>query len=592
MRRLAQCVWLAAMVVPGGLFGAGRTIVIGAGTPKQRTELRDLGREVVSLQLVAKLKLSPSQRQALYPVVEQAAAAAADYERRQAELLPPRLEAYAAFKAEDEKDQGFTPEVERRTARLHHQELELRGEYMKRVGPLEDQVRKILTPEQLAQVETYDPRAEARAAGGAGSRGKHNGRRHALAQRVRGMSDAEFRKQLPRLTQEHLRRIESMSGRRLSSRQRRAQTDRFASMLRRLRQSKSGATGRAATPPGPSRRGARHNGPQAQSLRSELQQRTRGTPFARLSRVGRFLLHPGVLAMLRPSARTQRPDPLSIRMAVADSHEKLDQIRADINLLNLVNGLNLTSKQVGTIRSAAQQAGPTPGPRSAEQDLSARQLGEKIRALRSAKSDLLSRGEVSGSTRDALRRAMRPRRTKRPRGSSDLRRSLTDTVYNVLTDAQREVLADYKPCLIPPKDLKNPVRAGQASDSSRMQKMLTRLRNVPPDRVPFAVDRIMEGEQKHLGKLTPEERQRRKAQLLEVLDAAQQMSDADYEIEKDELAAQVEPIHVREELMKQLTSLGGKDPVKRKVEQFLLDPDIVPILRKRQQLLATNASRG
>ena len=587
MRATARCAVLAVVVVPVWVGAAGRKPTRDVGTPRQRMERRELGREIASLQLVALLKLTPSQRQSLAPLVARAASIQADYDQKLARLIPRMLETYSAFKAEDEKDQGFSKETERRTARLHHEEMSARAAYMDRLQPLDDQVRRLLTREQLALAEGYNPRAEMR------GRGPHSRRMHDLAERLRRMSDDEFQRQLPRLAGEHLGQLERRLGRRLPRRQRTARVNEISAMLRRVREQGTKAPKRRS----PGRHGpvVRGNDAQTVGLLDQLQQRARGTPFARLSRAGELLLHPGVQAMLDPASRTRPTGTQSVQVALADSVEKLRRLRGDINLLNLINGLNLTSKQISGIVSVVERSQQSQHERRPLEVRSARQLSDQIRGLRMARADLLARGKISDSTRQVLRRASggharrRGRDTHRRR-SSGSGNGEADTVHGLLTAAQQQVLADYKPCLIPPKNLKNPVRAGQAKDGSRMEGMLTRLRDVPPEMVPFAVDRVLEGEQRHLGKLTGDERLRRKAQLLEVIDAAQQMSDADFELEKDVLASQVEPIEVRAEIMAQLTALGGKDPAKRKVEQFLLDADIVPILRQRQRLLASRKS--
>jgi len=163
----------------------------------------------------------------------------------------------------------------------------------------------------------------------------------------------------------------------------------------------------------------------------------------------------------------------------------------------------------------------------------------------------------------------------------------------ILTEGQIEVLNTFNPCLIPPKNLKDPVRAGQASDNEMLINMLSYLRSLPDEIFEREKDKIAEKHlevvQHHLGKFTAEEARRAKERLLGFLEKLRSMTDEGFELNKSELADELKSItpdkakELREEL-------GKLDKQRRggfgRVGMFLLKPEIViPVLTKRLEMM-------
>lgn len=71
-------------------------------------------------------------------------------------------------------------------------------------------------------------------------------------------------------------------------------------------------------------------------------------------------------------------------------------------------------------------------------------------------------------------------------------KALEKELSQVLTPEQLQVVEDFKPCLIPPRDLKNPVRAGQASSNEHAVKRLRRLRAAPENQWLARRDKIVQ----------------------------------------------------------------------------------------------------
>jgi hypothetical protein len=52
-------------------------------------------------------------------------------------------------------------------------------------------------------------------------------------------------------------------------------------------------------------------------------------------------------------------------------------------------------------------------------------------------------------------------------------------VCEILTDAQKEVISTFKPCLLPPKSQTNPVLVGQSEEKDDAVRLLRRVRELP-----------------------------------------------------------------------------------------------------------------
>ena len=159
--------------------------------------------------------------------------------------------------------------------------------------------------------------------------------------------------------------------------------------------------------------------------------------------------------------------------------------------------------------------------------------------------------------------------------------ALERQVEQVLNPGQLQVLAEYKPCLIPPKDLKNPVRAGQANDSSRMVKWLTRVRDVSKDKRANCVERLIEREAKHFGELPGDQWDERADLLMRMIRKATRMSDVDFELGKEQLAQKIERQDIRDELKSEINSLARERGLPGVIAQHILKPKFIEQLQQR-----------
>ncbi|MBI2931670.1 MAG: hypothetical protein HYY16_08465 [Planctomycetes bacterium] len=223
-----------------------------------------------------------------------------------------------------------------------------------------------------------------------------------------------------------------------------------------------------------------------------------------------------------------------------------------------------------------------------------------LERYRAALAQIVSTLEAGGDPdKDTVNQALKLRRqadrARGPRKDTDLA-ALTKTVKAILFESQQQVLLDYNPCLIPPKNLKDPVRVGQAHDSAPAINALQRLRSIPARRWETDRDSILEKslarlEEAH-GKFPAGEREAAKETLCDLLERSRALSDIDFELQKEDFAAEFQQFNRKEELKKELEGLVGEDSVvDGKIRSFLLHPRAAALYETRLQQLK-NAAAG
>jgi hypothetical protein len=164
-----------------------------------------------------------------------------------------------------------------------------------------------------------------------------------------------------------------------------------------------------------------------------------------------------------------------------------------------------------------------------------------------------------------------------------------------LTPEQIEVVNSFKPCIVPPKDFRDPVRAGQALSDSRMKKMLEKVRKIKDlQRLKTVCERIANKiiniTHERFYKMSADEKTNKRNEIIQTLKQANTLSDTDYELKEDEIIQSLTPDTAK---LYKMRKKAQKDILKRDpksldvdltspVRKFLLDPLVViPILEKR-----------
>lgn len=308
----------------------------------------------------------------------------------------------------------------------------------------------------------------------------------------------------------------------------------------------------------------------------------------RLGTIGRLLLSSQAIVYLRetpsfwrlkPSIRARRTVPVLRPVPVDVSSAKLERqamlVRHDINLLNLVNGLDFSQAQVSGLLSCAKEA------RAANSRVrTSWNTADAVRAMKQVRLDIYRFGKIRDGTLKQMRQLARSRR----KSSSRTIRDIEIKVESLLSEGQKSIVGEYKPCLIP--NLEDPVRVGQASDGTHELKMLERVRKMPPGRAgggwSSRLDRLLDKEEEHRGAYTPTEREARRKQLVELVARVRAMSDTEFHMCKEELIAELQAADRILEASKKIDELQrNRRNRPGKYALFLLNERIVPILGKR-----------
>ena len=229
---------------------------------------------------------------------------------------------------------------------------------------------------------------------------------------------------------------------------------------------------------------------------------------------------------------------LSAAPATGDEEREL---LGEISLLNLLNGLYLSEEQLENLVDLSRRAD---GLREQMSRESGMDEGERLESFRRLREELAYGADVGDDVKhDAVRRHHASREL---RDAFKLRLSgLAAEAEVVFNDGQKEIIAGFKPCFTPPRDLKNPERVGQAGATGGIEKGLARLRKAPPERYERIHSKIIERHidrfRTHGGFHTDEEVETERRRISGLIDSAMEADDVDFEMKKDEFARGFKP---------------------------------------------------
>lgn len=269
------------------------------------------------------------------------------------------------------------------------------------------------------------------------------------------------------------------------------------------------------------------------------------------------------------------------------------QLERDIPSLYLLNGLNLATQQVSQIARIAQTAAEA----NARQARAAERLiDSRRRDLERETAEILALGakrrDPSGPLAPNTLLAKRLAESRRAyfearREGQEALGKCADEVLQALSASQKRIIENFTPCFIPPSDFRNPERVGQAAaDTSFVEQVLAGLRK--DGRAPS--DEAMENA---LERLTPHVMEKRhvpysesaevsvraemEAKLRRACDRMSRLDDADYELEKKKIAADV---------FMPKSGAGDAQATRWKVQHYLLNPGIVDVFCAKAKIPA------
>jgi hypothetical protein len=288
-------------------------------------------------------------------------------------------------------------------------------------------------------------------------------------------------------------------------------------------------------------------------------------------------------------------DPLETALddPFSKKRETVRNLFRDISTVNLLNGLYLTEVQMKEILVLAKKS------QRIKQEFIEKRGAVFINALDKAELAYqnlfaeIMKGEPAKQGSPIEREAVRIERQlkeithKAIQTMSNELSVLDYELSKILMPEQQQVIEGFKPCLIPPKDLKNPVRAGQASSNDRGINMLRRIREIPSHtwnhRKYQFLARHVERFSRYRSVMTEAEKEKEIQRLLNLTEKARALSDTDFELEKETLAEELRPTNMVHDLREELEK---RVPYMRRVKvskssRFLLNERIIPILEER-----------
>lgn len=143
---------------------------------------------------------------------------------------------------------------------------------------------------------------------------------------------------------------------------------------------------------------------------------------------------------------------------------------------------------------------------------------------------------------------------------------LKEEVDTILTNGQRHVLKEFRCCMLPPKQLSDPTRVGQAFSSDEWIQYFIQVRSLPDEQwVDFKNLYIVPIEdliKATLPGIQSSERERILKEIDRILEDARKMDEIDFELQKESLCARL-----KREL--QLDELTGESTRQKEDRQFL-----------------------
>jgi len=257
----------------------------------------------------------------------------------------------------------------------------------------------------------------------------------------------------------------------------------------------------------------------------------------------------------------------------ADTLERIEELRREIRVLNLVNGLDLTQEQMEMILASAGEIKQLRDQFKSAVLFRQEEMGALLEEI---KGYLKDKNEIPAST--AQKYHLLNGEIKEARVKMEERiRQLAKEVEEHLESHQLYQIEQFIPCVIPPQ---GETRIGKANNNSGIARSLGRIRRIPTRLYHLKKEEIfrrtLEGMKLHATPDAEFNEEEARQHILSLYDEARQLDDADFEIQKEKLA---------EELVSPFKPDHPPARLDRKISAFLLSPEIITILEERKKPL-------
>lgn len=277
--------------------------------------------------------------------------------------------------------------------------------------------------------------------------------------------------------------------------------------------------------------------------------------------------------------------------------KKLEYYHDAISTLNLINGLNLSEEQLDSLllinkKIKAEEESIFKNPEFLKlknnKEKAFEQLYRFLKDNPEAENKMLQEKAVKANL--ALKDYLQAQAAR----ARDVLNRSAKKARKTLTEGQLQVIDSFSPCIVPPDDLRDPVRAGQANQGNeRAVKILDRIRKVNNPRILDAAtekiaDRIIDMTNSHIYKMTLRETAERKSEIIALIKKVNTLNDTEWVLERDKILKKLLPD--KDKLKNMYKSIEKRNPNTVSIDglsngriiHYLLQPDIaIPILESR-----------
>lgn len=261
-----------------------------------------------------------------------------------------------------------------------------------------------------------------------------------------------------------------------------------------------------------------------------------------------------------------KPPSMRQKTDISAKKQRFDRLVRDLHTLNLVNGLQLSNRQMQKmipLIKQAEEADMRLKKARAEHLKRYNRVLETLRARLSSHNDITDKMQKSlNKASDPVERAMVYKR--------DILSKLTPKIKAILTANQRHMLSNYEPCMVPTPNVSNPERIGGTVDSQKFAKWLAWIRKMDEEEYQKEKRKMLD-EKRRMMKVYNTDHQIKSVilQMDKAAVTARNLSDVEFEMRKDRLADIRMPVSTRK---------GREDEF---IRRYLLNPFLIGIYKQR-----------
>ena len=289
----------------------------------------------------------------------------------------------------------------------------------------------------------------------------------------------------------------------------------------------------------------------------------------------RKIKHTLCLALLMGALLLASSGCASLPTANAEELTNVGELQREVQLLNLLNGLELSADQMRFLLEKAQEAEEI---REELQDKADENVEETVAVLSELRATLMRGENIADPSRERWYSIHGKNLELREEYEEEMTR-IAREVQGILEGHQIYALEHFAPCVIPPQ---GEARIGQAEDTTAAEGILARIRAIPTARFERNKEeiarKITERLKSHLprGSVLAINEEAETARVLSILEEARGLSDVKFELQKTDLVQQVKSAYELPD-----TPVD----VRLKIERHLLDPRIIPLLEEKLGLM-------